>query len=85
MGRPEDKLADFIGWEEQFLNQDIHSDPDHSRRDAAMGEIVSYFMGLIAQRLPGPHAVGRRGRHPQSGVAAFTGVAAETVGGDVRT
>jgi cytochrome P450 len=54
MGMPEDKLAEFMQWEDGVLHRDIENDPDGSRRNAAMGEIITYFMGLIAERRANP-------------------------------
>ena len=54
MGMPEDKLGEFMQWEDGVLHQDIESDPDHSHRNAAMGEIITYFMGLITERRANP-------------------------------
>lgn len=50
MGMPQDKLADFMQWEDTILHQGFGTDPDQSLRMAGMMEVVNYFSGLIAER-----------------------------------
>jgi cytochrome P450 len=54
MGMPEEKLSDFMEWEDMILHQNNESDPDGSVRLGGMQAVMGYFAGLIAQRRENP-------------------------------
>lgn len=54
MGMPTDKLDEFMAWEHAILHATAEADPDASKRNAAMGEVMQYFAGLIEERRANP-------------------------------
>lgn len=58
MGLPIDRLPDFMVWEDAILRANADTDPDGSKAGAAMGEVMGYFGGLIAERRNNPESRG---------------------------
>jgi cytochrome P450 len=58
MGLPIDRLPHFMVWEDAILRANADSDPDGSKAGAAMGEVMGYFAGLIAERRANPDSRG---------------------------
>ncbi|HVW41791.1 MAG TPA: cytochrome P450 [Amycolatopsis sp.] len=50
MGMPQEKLAQFMEWEDMILHQTNESDPDGSIRLGGMQKVTEYFAGLVAER-----------------------------------
>jgi cytochrome P450 len=54
MGMPNEKLDEFLKWEDMILHQDEISDPDGALRYGGMMQVQGYFAGLIAERRANP-------------------------------
>jgi len=54
MGMPQDRLADFMKWEDMLLHQNTESDPDGAIQVAGMEAVNAFFTELIAERRANP-------------------------------
>jgi cytochrome P450 len=54
MGMPQEKLAEFLEWEDMILHQNPESDPDNSIRMGGMAKVQQFFAGLVAERRANP-------------------------------
>jgi cytochrome P450 len=54
LGLPVDQLELFLSWEREILHTTPETDPDNSRRLAAVGQVLGHFTELVEQRRAHP-------------------------------